>query len=379
MYQQESAIYQEKMIASGTETILDQYSISKLNLPQNLKITFNSMGLGLGGGNRIILELSRKLKSKGHDVQINAIGRKGDECWFGDVGGVKIKYDFPSKATRLINQKMLGRSFRDVQAEMLTEMAANDDSDINVATFCLTANPTIKSGTGRKFYLVQNYEPLFFDDPYFIKKAEKSYTLPLKKLCVSKWLQQKVGGIYIGNAVSSQIFKPKNSFEEKEDNSVLYLHRGIPWKGDTLALETLQELFKLNSHVKIHIVTRNNLPKVDFPYIQHSKVNDIELSELYSKVRVLLYTSKFEGYGLPPLEALSCNTNVVSTNFEGNEYLYNGINCLIADNKNSLAKAIQEFFTNDILSQKQIEEGRKTAQNHSFTRMVNRMLAAFGE
>ncbi len=369
---------QENWKISSTQDFLHPFPLESLVPQKSLKINFNSMGLGLNGGNRVILELACRLQSKGHSVSINAIGKDGDAHWFGDLDGIQINFAFPSKITRLLHQKVRKQSFRDVQAELLTEMVSDCDCDINIATYCLTADPTVKSGNGQLFYLVQNYEPLFFTDKRFITKAEKSYALPLTKLCVSKWLQKKVGGIYIGNGVNTQIFHQQNKFNEKEQNSVLYLYRGIPWKGDYLAIETLHHLFTLNPNTKIHIVAKNALPETGFPYELHTNVSDKELVKLYSKTKVLLYTSKFEGFGLPPLEALSCGTNVVSTNFEGNEYLVNGANCLMAENKYDLARQIQKLLSNDELAQEQLSEGSLTVKAFDFDEVVNRVLLAFG-
>lgn len=369
---------QENWKESNTQDFSQPFSIESVTPQKNLKINFNSMGLQLNGGNRVILELARRLQSKGHKVSINAIGKNSDAQWFGDLRGIQINSAFPSKLTRLIHQKMRKRSFRDVQAELLTEMVSDCNCDINIATYCLTADPTMKSGKGKLFYLVQNYEPFFFTEKKFITKAKKSYSLPLTKLCVSKWLQRKVGGIYIGNGVNTQIFHPQNTFHEKEPNSVLYLYRGLPWKGDYLAFETLNRLFTINPATKIHIVARTALPKVGFPYELHTSVTDKELSKLYSKTKVLLYTSKFEGFGLPPLEALSCGTNVVSTDFEGNEYLINGVNCLMAENKYDLASKIANLLNNDELAQAQLSEGRLTVGAFDFDQVVNRVLFAFG-
>ena len=257
-------------------------------------------------------------------------------------------------------------------------MVADCDCDINIATYCLTASPTFKSGNGKMFYLVQNYEPLFFNEPVFASKAEESYTLPLKKLCVSRWLQKKVGGVYIGNGVNTQVFHPKNAFDEKEPCSVLYLYRGIPWKGDALAIETLEHLYGSNPNMKVHLVSRKNTSiKANFPYELHVDVPDEELAHLYSQVRVLLFTSSFEGYGLPPLEALACGTNVVSTNFMGNEYLINGRNCILADEATELVHAISRLIADDDLSLSQLEQAAKTVKMHDFDRVVEKVLMAF--
>ncbi|MFB3890346.1 MAG: glycosyltransferase family 4 protein, partial [Candidatus Bathyarchaeia archaeon] len=311
-------------------------------------------------------------------VNVNAIGREGDTRWFGNLQGVNLHFAFPSKTTRLLQQKVLKRSFRDVQTELLGEMVHDADCDVNVATYCLTAFPTFESGKGSMFYLVQNYEPLFFADPAFTARAEKSYNLPLTKLCVSRWLQRKVGGIYIGNGVNTQIFHAHNTFEDKEPDSVLYLHRGIAWKGDTLAMETLQQVHRSNPKAKIHIAARAGADvKADFSHELHSDPTDKELAELYSRVRVLLFTSNFEGYGLPPLEALACGTNVVSTNFYGNEYLIHEQNCLLANEFPDLARAIAKLMKDDATAQAQLRKGARTVDWHDFEAVTDRVLDAF--
>ncbi len=348
------------------------------NGKEKLKINFSSLNMGLSGGTRVILELAIRLQAMGHTVTINAIGRNGDTEWFGDIPNIKVNYKFPSKISRLLHQKILKESYLDVQAKLLSKMIAQSECDINVATYCLTALPTFESKKGKGFYLVQNYEPLFFKDPIHKAMAEKSYKLPLTKLCVSKWLQQKVGGNWIGNGVNTNTFHKRNSFEEKEPKSILYIYRDIPWKGDTLALETLKQLHDLCPETSIHIASRKKIEiNQKFPFKLHTNLTDNELAELYSKVAVLLFTSDFEGYGLPPLEAFACGTNVVSTNFTGNDYLVDSENCFLASNARDLANAALKLFNGKELAKKQLERAQLTVDEHDFDLVAERMLALF--
>lgn len=344
-----------------------------------LRINFNSMGLGINGGNRLILEIASRMAAKGHSVSINAIGHYSDAEWFPNRENIKLNFSFPTKARRLIEQKILKRNFREVQGQLLTEMASNDQYDINIATYCLTAGPTIKTNNGSMFYLVQNYEPLFFTDPLLKTQAEQSYNLPLTKLCVSKWLKQKVGGVYIGNGVNTKVFHSTNSFSEKESNSIIYLYRGLSWKRDALAIQTLKQLHSLMPSIEVHLVARNQPQEFDlnFPYTLHIDISDRELAELYSKTRVLLFTSEFEGYGLPPLEALACGTNVVSTNFTGNEFLENGYNCLLATDSDGLARSSLRLMIDDKVSREQLQNSRTTVNCHDFEHVTRRALEAF--
>jgi glycosyltransferase involved in cell wall biosynthesis len=366
---QQSATSHTPSLAFPIESLLSQ---------KKLKINFNTMGLELSGGSRVILETATRMQSLGHKVTINAVGRKGDADWFGSLGQVKINYKFPARLTRLMQQKILHRNFRDVQTDLLGEMASDADCDANVATFCLTAQPTFENSDGNGFYLVQNYEPDFFAETGFREKAEKSYNLPLKKLCVSRWLQQKVGGVYIGNGVNTKVFHPRVTYEEKESNSIVYLFRGISWKGDDLALETMRLLHKSLPKVNIHIVARKYAHiKADFPYQLHVDPADEELAKIYSQVQVLLFASSFEGYGLPPLEAMASGTNVVSTDFSGNEYLADGVNCYLAQTAVGLANGAVKLMTRPDEAKMQLENAKQTVKEHDFDLVTKRVLNQF--
>jgi glycosyltransferase involved in cell wall biosynthesis len=43
-------------------------------------------------------------------------------------------------------------------------------------------------------------------------------------------------------------------------------------------------------------------------------VSDADLPELYAAARVFAYPSLYEGFGIPPLEAMACGTPVVASN-----------------------------------------------------------------
>jgi glycosyltransferase involved in cell wall biosynthesis len=344
-----------------------------------MKINFNTFGLSSGGGNRVIIELANRLADRGHDVSITAITL--DEFnWYGKENiKAKLNTAFPSVITRIIRQKIQHENYLDVQTDLLKRIIP--DCDINIATFCLTVAPTVYSNKGKPFYLVQNYEPYFFKEPKWLKIANDSYDLPAIKLCVSHWLQQKTGGVYIGNGVNTEVFNQQCPFGEKEPNSVLYFYRGMPTKQDGLALECLGKLYE-KKKVKIHIIAQDNFAKKInpmFPFELHIEPSDIELAKLYSSTRILLFTSLFEGFGLPPLEALACGTNVVSFPFDGNEFLVDKENCLLGKNKDELVSCMLELLENDELSMEQLSNGKKTVADHNFDKVIDRLESVFEE
>ena len=53
---------------------------------------------------------------------------------------------------------------------------------------------------------------------------------------------------------------------------------------------------------------------LDSCFLSISCVNNIELTYLYQNAFAILYPSLYEGFGLPPLEAMSCRCPVVASN-----------------------------------------------------------------
>ena len=48
--------------------------------------------------------------------------------------------------------------------------------------------------------------------------------------------------------------------------------------------------------------------------IKAGYIDDVDLPALYSRAEWFVYTSQYEGFGLPPLEAMSCGCPVITSN-----------------------------------------------------------------
>ena len=69
---------------------------------------------------------------------------------------------------------------------------------------------------------------------------------------------------------------------------------------------------------------------IKFNYTFYERPSDDELAELYSSADIFAFPSHIEGFGLPPLEAMACNTPVVTTDCLGvRDYVDNGKNAIM--------------------------------------------------
>jgi glycosyltransferase involved in cell wall biosynthesis len=96
-------------------------------------------------------------------------------------------------------------------------------------------------------------------------------------------------------------------------------------------------------------------------------ISDIELVYYYMHAIGLIFLSKYEGFGLPPLEAMSLGCPVITTRYTslpeicGNAALY-----VEPDEIAEVSNAIDSLFARTELRNKLVEEGKKQAQKFSW-------------
>jgi glycosyltransferase involved in cell wall biosynthesis len=96
-------------------------------------------------------------------------------------------------------------------------------------------------------------------------------------------------------------------------------------------------------------------------------ISQKEKEILYSRASVFVYPSFYEGFGFPPLEALSYGLPVVCSNVSSLPEVV-GLAALMIDpyQPGEIAAAIQEILTHDDLRNSLIEQGRQIAANFSW-------------
>jgi glycosyltransferase involved in cell wall biosynthesis len=88
------------------------------------------------------------------------------------------------------------------------------------------------------------------------------------------------------------------------------------------------------------------------------KVSDEELSKMYSQAVGLLYPSRFEGFGLPILEASACGCPVLTSNRSSMPEVAGGAGILVDPlNSEEITEAMLKLYTNDIFRNNLIDKG----------------------
>lgn len=163
-------------------------------------------------------------------------------------------------------------------------------------------------------WIFQKYYRLLL--PRIAKKSRKILTVSnFSKREITEILRikpEKIEVIY--NAVSTEIVC--NNANSKREKFILTVSSLDPRKNLSKLIEAFKNIklkeYKLiiagaKSSVFKSIDAPENFERIEF--LGH--VGDKKLSELYSKASLFVYPSLYEGFGIPPLEAMNCGCPVV--------------------------------------------------------------------
>lgn len=318
-----------------------------------MKINFLSPGFYRSGGLLTVYDYSQRFVQNGHQVTLY-IPKRIYNFQVDKIQPIEIlrrivrrfkvdrnkylselnKYNFNVKIVPVLKEKYI------------------DDADVTIATAWPTAYDLnrLDKCKGEKVYFIQDYE--VWDSN--IKYVDLSYKLPLKRIVISKYLQDLLIEKF---NVQSEIVKTSINFNiynnsEKVFNKntvILFIYSLADRKNVNIILKSLEYVKKQYPSIIIKSFGFEeflNLPD----YIQYYQNPDIEERlRLYRTSDIFLLSSNFEGFGIPPAEAMACKCAVISTDVGAiREYSENGISSLIVptNNVSEFIKAIEYLITN---------------------------------
>ena len=109
-------------------------------------------------------------------------------------------------------------------------------------------------------------------------------------------------------------------------------------------------------------------------------INDKDLPSFYSGADAFVYPSLYEGFGLPPLEAMACGCPVVVSNVASlPEVCGDAAYYVDPYNVESIAEGMQKVLTDDTLRQNLIKKGLERAKLFSWEKAAKEHLKVFEE
>lgn len=178
----------------------------------------------------------------------------------------------------------------------------------------------------------------------------------------------------------------KKTLEEYNigDNFLLYIGNAYPHKNLEGLLEVFERLYKYNKDLRLVLVGKEdyfytqikklakekgmwNENENKSPVIFTGYVSDTDLEVLFRKALVYVFPSFYEGFGLPPLEAMAKECAVVSSNKASlPEVLGEAAIYFDPYNKEDMYQKIKSTMFNSELKKDLIEKGLKQIKKYSW-------------
>ena len=208
-------------------------------------------------------------------------------------------------------------------------------ADAYIATFWLTAEKLAswRSIKARKLYLIQHLETWAGPE----QRVLATWCAGLTNVVIARWLQSIAhqhlqDANYIPNGLDFEAFGCDNPVEERDACRIAMLYHHSEWKGSSDGLAALKI-----ARARVPGLTADlfgipeappNLPE----WIRYYRnPPQSELRSLYNRAAIFVSPSWFEGWPLPPAEAMMCGTAVVATDVGGHqEYCLDGETALLA-------------------------------------------------
>lgn len=345
------------------------------------KICFITPQFKTGGGNRVFIELSNEL-SKDNSVEIiyprNSIEKNtfklSEKVLVKSIG----KY-YNSKILKLMNMLYTLYWIRKNRNEY--ELIITDPL---MSLFYFILPP-------KKLYrFVQADDYRIFDDKEILRNiiclniykilTKISYkSKKIKYIFNSKYTYEmflKDSNNYVDYklvhpAINKRIFFNKNIRKDNELN-ICIVARKHPWKGFITFINAWKSFKDKNKINKIYIISHDDLSKFDLDNELFEIVipkSDIEISNIMNRSHIFISTSWWEGFGLPPLEAMACGVcTIISKSGGVNEYAIDNHNCLMYDPKdeNQLVEKMEELVNNDLKRLEILKNSQKIINKFSW-------------
>ncbi len=118
--------------------------------------------------------------------------------------------------------------------------------------------------------------------------------------------------------------------------------------------------------------------KYEDKIIRAGYVDDKDMEVLYSNAEWFVYTSQYEGFGMPPLEAMACGTAVITSNNTAlPEVVSNAGQMIDWDSDEQHIAAYEKYYFDKKYRDKMAAEGLKRSKRFSWEKTMDKILDTF--
>ncbi len=357
-----------------------------------MNLVFVLSSLSLSGGVRVVIEYANRLVERGHRVELLAPGgtlaKEFAEEISANVRVTEAKTNFSE------SQSLFGKMRLVIE---LTRLVPRADAIIATHTpttaVSFLAGKVLKKGTPIWFY--QDYPNMFQDRPIERMMLRRALAWHAGALTISGFSKNELESfgikkkVYlVGEGLSrADLLKPiPTEMREKIKTSrptIFYIGDMRPRKGLHDFLRAAELVREKIPQIFLWIASKEACQiDTSVAHTFYERPNDEQLAELYGSCDVFVSASWWEGFGLPPLEAMACGAPVVTTDSLGvREFARDGENCLVVPARDpaALEEAILRLIDDPQLAQRFRENGPKTAAMFNWDLAVDRFEAALAE
>jgi glycosyltransferase involved in cell wall biosynthesis len=258
-----------------------------------------------------------------------------------------------------------------------------ENADCTFATFW----PTVENLTGllkggRRYYLVQDFEPSFYPgDLHYRHRAANTYRAGLHCLTLGPWLAKLLRARYGATAdhfdfaVDTAVYSPRPVVQSANRRVCFYARPETPRRGFELGLEALRLLRARLPKVEIVFYGTANLqPQPAFSFVDRGLLSQEELATLFSSCDVGLVLS-LSNPSFVPLEMMACRCAVVeiaSDRLEG--IATHGEDAWLAEpNPNAIAESITRLIEDPPLRGRLIENAYQRVRGMDWRHSVRQI------
>lgn len=180
-------------------------------------------------------------------------------------------------------------------------------------------------------------------------------------------------------AINHTIFN--NTRQNKHSGvSICLVARRHPLKGLVTFLNVYKKLpLEVKSKINhVRLISHDDLSQFDTTGMDIVKpICDNDIANVYQMSDIFISTSWREGFGLPPLEAMSCGCAVITSKSGGvNEYAKDNENCLMFEPKNELelTDKLIKLINDKNLRNRLSQEGIKTAERFDWDKSAMQLI-----